>query len=270
MVGALVLTVLTQVGGVVWVVSRPLCLSLRDQWSRGGFGRRGSERAQAAVLALLPFLVLYGAATVWAVPQLAERYGRVPLACGGDDLYGPATVATCALNRHYVRPELRGLLEQAAEALDAQHPGTRLQYLDAGLPFLDGFPLLPHLSHSDGRKLDLAFLYEGVQDGEPVSQVPSPVGYWVYVQPREQDSRPCEDQSAPLRWDFDSAQSWFVDLQLDESRTRTLVDWFARQQAVEKILLELHLESRLGLSSDKVRFQGCGAARHDDHFHVQI
>ena len=30
--------------------------------------------------------------------------------------------------------------------------------LDGGFPFLDGFPLLPRLSHDDGRKLDLAFL----------------------------------------------------------------------------------------------------------------
>jgi hypothetical protein len=39
---------------------------------------------------------------------------------------------------------------------------------------------------------------------------------------------------------------------------------------VQKMLIEPHLKARLRLQSSKVRFQGCGAARHDDHVHVHI
>ncbi len=270
MVGALLLTMLTQVGGVLWVASRPLCVSLRELWRRRGFGHEGPTRVLAGFLALLPFVAIYGAATAWGIPPLAERYGRVPLACSGDGPYGPATPATCVLNRHYVRPELRALLEAAAMNMDRDFPGTRLHYLDAGLPFLDGFPLVPHWSHSDGRKLDLAFLYMDVQEGESTNRLPSPLGYWAYVQPRGKEARPCQDRTALLRWDFNVAQPLFDGLELDESRTRSLVGWFAKQRQVDKILLETHLKHRLRLGSGKVRFQGCGAARHDDHFHVQI
>jgi hypothetical protein len=42
------------------------------------------------------------------------------------------------------------------------------------------------------------------------------------------------------------------------------------EPAVQKILIEPHLKERLRLQSSKVRFQGCHAARHDDHVHVQI
>ena len=38
-----------------------------------------------------------------------------------------------------------------------------------------------------------------------------------------------------------------------------------------KILLEPHLAHRLGVEGrPNIRFQGCRAARHDDHIHVQI
>jgi hypothetical protein len=39
---------------------------------------------------------------------------------------------------------------------------------------------------------------------------------------------------------------------------------------VDKVFLEPHLTSSLGLAAPAVRFQGCRAARHDDHIHVQI
>ena len=50
---------------------------------------------------------------------------------------------TVLLNRNYVRPELNDLLEQVAKDLSK----TRIQihYLDANFPFVNNFPLLPHL-----------------------------------------------------------------------------------------------------------------------------
>jgi hypothetical protein len=39
---------------------------------------------------------------------------------------------------------------------------------------------------------------------------------------------------------------------------------------VERVFIEPYLAKRLGVSSPRLRFQGCGAARHDDHVHVEI
>lgn len=50
---------------------------------------------------------------------------------------------------------LAGLSREMAHTF----PGTVTLYLDANFPFFDGFPLLPHLSHVDGRKRDIAYYY---------------------------------------------------------------------------------------------------------------
>ncbi|MGO1080023.1 hypothetical protein [Inquilinus sp. CA228] len=147
LLAVLVLTVLSQIGGAVlilaWLLSRALPLEGR---------LRG-----LALLGL--FAILYAIATLVVVPPLAALAGRVPLPCraepgrpvaAGSPLY-------CLLNRNYVDPRLGPLLDALAAAMDQAHPGTVTLYLDANFPFLDGMPLAPHLSHDDGRKLDLAF-----------------------------------------------------------------------------------------------------------------
>jgi murein endopeptidase len=103
-----------------------------------------------------------------------------------------------------------------------------------------------------------------------VDSSPSPVGYWVYEPPRRGEPAPCDGREGALRWDF----RWFQRLgtrhELDEAATRDLILAFAARPEVEKILLEPHLKERLEITNPKVRFQGCEAARHDDHFHVQF
>ena len=53
-----------------------------------------------------------------------------------------------------------------------------------------------------------------------------------------------------------------------------IVDAAALKQNIQHVQLRLshapHLKARLGLNSNKVRFHGCHAVRHDDHFHVQL
>ena len=39
---------------------------------------------------------------------------------------------------------------------------------------------------------------------------------------------------------------------------------------IGKDFIEPHLAKRLGATTSKIRFQGCKAARHDDHIHVQL
>lgn len=63
------------------------------------------------------------------------------------------------------------------------------------------------------------------------------------------------------------------DLTLDSARTATMLRWLVDEGAengVEKVLLEPHLRARFALPPGLVRFQGCRAARHDDHVHFQV
>ena len=262
---ALFLTLLTQIGGVTFWVSFSLVHLFVGEDQRLGCLRYLAVQATAALL-------LYGAVSLFAVPPLAAAFGRVPVPCvpqSGSPPLVERSFLYCALNRHYVRPALRDLLQSVAVKVSQRFPGSTLHVLDASFPFFDGFPLLPHLSHHDGRKVDLAFFYRDKGTGQPAAS-PSPVGYWAYTQPRQQEPRPCEDHGSPLPWDFDWLQPFFDKETFDAERTGYLIEMLVREAAVQRVLLEPHLRVRMGLPADKVRFQGCQAARHDDHLHLQV
>ena len=155
--------------------------------------------------------------------------------------------------------------------MDDRFPGSRVTILEGSFPFFDGFPLPPHLSHHDGRKVDLAFFYRERATGQRrLEGSPSPIGYFHFQQPRPGDVVPCAGRFTPLRWDFAWLQpdepAWI----LDEERTRAMILWLKERPEVARVFIEPHLAQRLGVSGGKVRFQGCQAARHDDHLHVEI
>jgi hypothetical protein len=252
----LLLTALTQVGGVLYLAAFAIV-----RWM--GVGRR---RLATTILTL----VLYGAATQFLVPPLAATIGRVRLPCGErSPSLAPATKLTCVLNRGYVRKEVRELLLALGDHMVERFSGSRVTTLEASFPFFDGFPLLPHLSHHDGRKVDLAFFYE-TEGNRILSWSPSPLGYFVYEQPRPGEPRPCSARWSPLRWDFDWLQPVQPPWRLDEERTRAMIRWLTARPEVTRLFLEPHLAERLGVAGGKVRFQGCRAARHDDHLHVEF
>jgi hypothetical protein len=58
--------------------------------------------------------------------------------------------------------------------------------------------------------------------------------------------------------------------EVDPERTELLLHELIAAPEVQKILIEPHLKLRLHAHDAKVRFQGCHAARHDDHIHFQI
>ncbi len=240
MVSVLFLTALTQIGGLAWLLAL--------------FFRRR----------VLAFVAAY-AALAGAALLIAPQFGRVGVTCWRD---GPLQVQSwgyCLANRTYLASELLSALENAAEDVAAQYPGTVTQLLDAGFPFGEGFPLLPHLSHDDGRKADLAFYYT-----DAVGYVPgltrSPVGYFAF----EQGPSDCPDVWPTLRWDLDALQPLFPDVGFEPERTRVLVANLAGDPRIGRMFLEPHLASSLGVRGEKVRFQGCRAARHDDHLHVEL
>ncbi|OXT00272.1 hypothetical protein B7H23_08915 [Notoacmeibacter marinus] len=246
----LFLTAITQIGGIILLMS----LLLR-RW----FGA-------LAMVASFPVLYLIG--TFFLVPPLASAIsGRVPLPCSGPASLQSASPLYCLLNRNYVTPRLFDLAQALSRSTEDAFPGTVTRTLDGNFPFFDGFPLLPHLSHDDGRKLDLAFHYEG-------GGLRSPIGYFAFQKPLPGDPQICPDQPIlSLRWDLDWLQPVFPKLPIDIERQRMVIDWLTnegKQYGLEKVFIEPHLTARLNVSDPTIRFQGCRAARHDDHLHIQL
>ena len=236
----LFLTILTQIGGIAWLIA----LFFRQK--------------------VFVFLLAYAALTAAAV-WIAPSFGRVALNCFET---GPLQVQSwmyCALNRNYVTPELREVLIETAEEMDRQYPGTETLVLDANFPFLDGFPLLPHLSHDDGEKADLAFFYRD-ETGYLPGATRSPIGYFAF----EPGPTDCTPRWPTLRWDLDAIQPLWRDYELDEARMAAVMRILANDVRVGKIFIEPHLVQSLRIAHPRIRFQGCRAARHDDHIHFQL
>jgi hypothetical protein len=267
LLAVVLLTLITQVGGVILWLSLPLLAGLHASLSP-----RGTWLARGGVFGA--FLGLYILAGFTLVPWAAAALGRPALPCRASAAL-PLEAANplfCLTQRHYARPAVHGLLRELSGAMAERFPGTRLRYLDAGFPFLDGFPLLPHVSHGDGRKADLAFFYQSRETGTPVPP-PSPFGYWAYSGPRPGEPRPCAAAIFDLRWDFPWLQPFFEASVIDPQRTGALVRWLEDHgvaHGLEKVFLEPHLARRFGAGDGLVRFQGCRAARHDDHLHLQF
>ncbi|MDJ0612382.1 MAG: hypothetical protein QNJ29_01800 [Rhizobiaceae bacterium] len=162
-----------------------------------------------------------------------------------------------------------------ANAVATSFPETKSLTLDANFPFLDGFPMLPHISHDDGKKLDIAFKYKDHNGKYVRGKTASPIGYWHFSRARKGEVfAQCPSQWLTLRWDM----RWFqvfndAELRLEPKRTATAIKFLTKNSqrfGIERILLEPHLKQRFWSKSDRIRFQGCRAARHDDHFHFQI
>jgi hypothetical protein len=260
------LTLLTQVGGIIYLLA----------WFSNGWIKRRMEAGWKLRLAKLGYWIgLYLMATFLIVPLLARPFGRVPLPVWGDHHLQPLRFFTCLLNRHYVRPELRDAAFEVADGMVDRYPSTTLRYLDANFPFFDGFPLFPHLSHGDGKKLDLAFCYTDPSTGEPRNGSPSWLGYGIYASPEPGEMDKPGVCAAAGHWQY-SAISWVVPrwredgYALDATRTKAMIELFAAHPSIGKIFIEPHLKARLGLGSAKVRYHGCQAVRHDEHVHVQL
>ncbi|WP_020592010.1 hypothetical protein [Kiloniella laminariae] len=261
----ILLTVLTQIGGVLlW-----LALGMGRLFvARYGSGWKSSS--------LLCFLLLYGNISFLILPQIAPGFGRVPLNCFASDQtpYAANSPLYCLLNRHYVVPEMKISLEDISRQMARQYPGSITTYLDANFPFIDGFPLLPHKSHQDGKKLDLALFYQKKSDGEKLPGAGGWfLGYWIFAPARSYETHPACARDGMLRWSMEGLQGLFRDLALDRERNRALLGFLTSgktRDQIGKIFLEPYLESWLGLNNSKIRPAGCNAARHDDHIHIQL
>ncbi len=254
------LTILTQVGDLALWLAHGVSAVLRRRRNSG---------------TILTFVLLYTGLTAVVVPRVAPYFGRVPLDCftGPSTAYAANSPLYCTLHRHYVRPKLKLLMMALSAHVSARHPGSVLTYLDAGFPFPLGLPLLPHLSHRDGRSLDVALFYETTGGARPVRGGAWWLGYWAFAPARRHEAPPACRRDGFLRWRMESLQGLFADLSLDHARNREMLSWLrgeGPQHGLRKVFIEPYLKHHLGVEGNILRHAGCNAARHDDHIHLQM
>lgn len=264
----IVLTVLTQIGGVVYLFSKLIFKKVHPVFT---------NKMPLFFQKLATFLLLYSLTTFLIIPPLAKLNNRVPLPYfSKNETLRPTNLMTVFLNRHYVRPQLKQLTETISTKINKQYPGTRLTYLDANFPFWNGFPLLPHISHNDGKKIDLSFLYSNKKTDEYWHDRLTFTGYGFCEMPRRGEVNQPAICAKKGYWQYNFLAR-FVNknkhpyVQFDEDRNKILLKIMANERATGKVLIEPHLEQRLHLSNyAKIRYHGCHAVRHDDHIHLQL
>ena len=246
----LFLTILTQVGGLIWILAFIIAALFRKK-----------QRYVFPVLYLVFNLII--------VPPIAKAFGRTSLPVFNKTLK-PRNWVYPLLFRNYVNPKLDQALRSSAEELHKS--GITTTYLDANFPFLDGFPLLPHLSHDDGKKVDISFMYLDAS-GKSTDKKPALSGYGVFVESDNNLSLSnCLNQGYG-QYDFTKYLTFgkIHNLTLDKRSTTLLIKQLLAIESSEKLFIEPHLKESLGLQDEsKIRFQGCRAVRHDDHIHLQI
>ena len=251
----IILTLLTQIGGVIYLLSE--WIMVRVGWRKG-------------YVRICSFIVFYLIISLWMVPPLASLFGRERVMHSKN--IRPATYLTVILNRNYVRPEMNDLLERVTIRLDNSE--IQVRFLDANFPFLNRFPLLPHLSHNDGKKLDLGLVYED-ESGKISTQQKSNTGYGVFEGPSHVEVNQIESCFEQGYFQYDLAKYFTLgtknsSLSFSEKGTRNLISIILDQPELGKMFIEPHLKQRLQLTDSKIRYHGCRAVRHDDHIHIQI
>ena len=248
------LTALTQIGGVVFLISLYIAKSI-------------TKRFRGKLIAV--FIPTYLIFTFVIIPFSAPQFGRAKVAYAK-----PANYATVLLNRNYVNPEINTVLRRLGGTLRREDPDLYLYFLDANFPFFDGFPLPPHLSHNDGKKLDLSLVYE-TRDGKISNKQKSFSGYGVFEGPKngEQDQIAQCKAAGYFQYDYLKYLTFGeinTDLRFSERGTKLVIQEILKFDQIGKIFIEPHLKQRLNLEDPKIRYHGCRAVRHDDHIHIQL
>lgn len=251
----LFLTGLTQVGGVLYV------LSLIISKKRKLVNRFNSQ---------LIFIVLYLGFTFLIIPFVAPIFGREKVK--HTDRIKPTNYFTVLFNRNYVRPELNKLLFETETILKGT--GIHINYLDANFPFLNKFPLPPHLSHNDGRKIDLSLVFEN-ENGKITNKQKSISGYGVFESPTREEENQIDKciGNGYFQYDYSKYLSFGTinrELSFSDNGNKELINALLENERLQKIFIEPHLKERMKLTDDRIRYHGCRAVRHDDHIHIQI
>lgn len=250
------LTITTQIGGIVYLSTILILHKTKVKNRRYRF---------------LTFVFLYLFTTYLITPKIAPYFGRVKIT--NNQYVQNHFWFTNLCNRNYVRPQLNTSLQKIGIQLQKKHPTLQLIYLDANFPFLTKFPLLPHLSHSDGKKIDLSFVYS--ENNKLTNKKPAISGYGIFEKPIRGEFNQTENCKKAGFWHYDYSKyftfgSFNPELQFSLKATTYLTQLILKQPSTQKVFIEPHLRLRMNLNSSKIRFHGCKAVRHDDHIHFQI
>ena len=249
-------TILTQIGGVIYIISLLLISRKKTKY-----------RIKRTFL----FTLLYLISTFFIVPKVALIFGRTKIE--DNHKIKAHNYFTKICNRDYVTTKMHVVLTDISLKFHQELPEIKLIYLDANFPFFDGFPLLPHLSHNDGKKIDLSFIYE--DENGKTNLKPSRSGYGIFeatLKSGINQTQVCK-QNGSWQYDFTKHLTFGIqskNLKFSESGTKKIINKITENKEVSKIFIEPHLKARLHLKNSKIRFQGCRAVRHDDHIHFQI
>jgi len=264
-----ILTMLTQVGGVIYLLYLPFSFYIKGE---------KIKRWKSFVIRLFGYSILYFLICLFLIPLLAKNYGRVPLPVFANEEIPvkAGNILFYLANRHYVTTELRDAYFEVAKKVRKKYPEVQLVHLDANFPLFKKFPLLPHLSHNDGKKLDITFIYKKQKSNKFYNKTFSFTGYGVMEKPNEKEFNQAEACKEKGAWQYSilkkitlaKVKKGYV---FDEDVNRYLIQELCKNKFIKKIFIEPHLKQRLRLEKfSKVRFHGCHAVRHDDHIHFQL
>ena len=251
------LTIITQLGGVIYLIS---VLAIKKNAKKRGLKR------------IVLFVGIYLFSTFIIIPNVAPLLGREKIK--ETEFLEAHSFFYKLANRNYVKPELNRTIVKIAAEYGSQNRGMKMIYLDANFPFIDKFPLLPHLSHNDGKKMDISLIYE-TKNGELTNRKPSVSGYGIYEGPATVEYNQTTYCKKNGYWQYDFSKHLTLgainkEILFSEKGTRKLVKLILNENSIDKLFIEPHLKKRLNLTNRKVRFHGCQAVRHDDHIHFQL
>ncbi len=245
------LTIITQIGGIIYLISLVVVKKLKcKKW--------------------IVFFSFYFVCSLFIIPLIAPIFGREKVM--HSDKIKPTNYLTVLLNRNYVNPQLNELLNKTGKELTGT--SIEIHYLDANFPFINKFPLLPHLSHNDGKKIDISFIYETKQ-GIIINQGKSISGYGVFEKPKANEYNQINNCLKKGYFQYDYPKYLTLgkihhELLFSQKGTKILIKKFLKHKELGKLFIEPHLKTRMNLHNKKVRYQGCRAVRHDDHIHIQL
>jgi len=250
------LTITTQIGGVIYLLF--LIISYK-------------VKIEKRIYKFLAFTFMYLLGTFIITPALAPIWGREKVT--NNKFVQNQFFLTTLCNRNYVKPQLNKSLQSIGKQLQNKYPNIQLVYLDANFPFINKFPLLPHLSHSDGKKIDLSFIYtykEKISNKKPATS-----GYGIFEKPKKSEYNQTTICKQKGYWQYDFPKyltfgSNHTNLKFSLTATKHLLKIILKEPITQKVFIEPHLKSRMNLKNSKIRFHGCQAVRHDDHIHFQI
>jgi hypothetical protein len=264
-----ILTMLTQVGGVIYLLYLPFSIFVKSE---------KYSLCKSIVMRSGGFSLIYVLICLFIIPPLAKKNGRVPLPFffTKETPVKSGNILMSLMNRNYVKPLLKEAFFKTSKNVQKKYPSAELIYLDANFPFMEGFPLIPHLSHDDGEKLDIAFLYKNKESNKFYHKTFSFLGYGVCEGPRKGETNQPNDCEKQGNWQYSFLKKITFakvkkGMEFDQSANRFLLQKIMENKEVKKVFIEPHLQKRLNLGKyKKMKFHGCHAVRHDDHIHFQL